>query len=935
MIEIKNLYKSYGEQNVLNGINKTYPNNGLFYVIGKSGSGKSTLIQLLGLMDYNYDGSIIYNGKELREFTENEKSDYRFNIISFLFQSYHAEDNESVLSNLLKVLDITSLTDKEKEDRIDRLLDEVNLLDKKNKTFKTLSGGEKKRISFVRALLKQSPILLADEPLSSLNKKLREKLTSILLRESKKRLVIIITHEKEEIPDEAYVDEIQNGKLIERKQGAITLNKKQNVDKRIEFKGKSFFRQLLSSMKRRSDLFIITIFSLMIGLYAINFSFQLSLCVSNSIKDMMLSYMDEDTLVISSSDEGYSHLGFQTGTYQKCEYLANRFKDEVISPSSFYESTLDNIFTTSQKISVTLNNTELVINPFSLNTFLEYRMNEEITNEIYGEEETELDEVIIAISEDYFRALYKSIFKSTTTLDKMKEAIKKKLVTDTVSLLVKAINPNWTNYDVEYSYKIKGIIIDDFYIVNSSNIFADTFIKEVMHFKEITEEESEDKNTPWTIKRSEGLRLKQDKIGDFLMSFLKEENLKEYTLKQVKTTNYYLEEDISTHNHVAVVKDYLPKVKISDINSFVTDNIQYIKSVKYSSSVYTYTASGYISGFDKPFFFSKYKDKLNTIEDNLYYTEENLGSFQGSLIDDMDGVIKADLISSMDSKDSLSLSDYENKKLLLGSYPTSVNEICISKGLAVELFKNTNSALNANLNTLTLYDTKKRDVGYRNLFLSGTLFITGIIDDDKKIIYQDSLFPLCYLFQLGGLKDEEARITSAVIEVDLENKTQDFYLSQLKSYGDYVGSFPMYNMIKEIQKTLTLLSTLFLSFSILSLISGGSLLFLSMFLIVKKDQKEIGILLSLGYRKKEISKFYLMFTLFIGLSGYIFSLFISLITEKVMQNTLLDMLNNYTFSFIPYLISLITCLSLSIFIGVLISKKINKYSPLDAFKKYD
>lgn len=933
MIEIKNLTKRYSNHVVLNDVNRIYPDNGLFYIVGKSGAGKSTLIQLLGMMDYEYEGSIKCNNKELKEMTEDEKANYRYEVISFLFQSYHAEDNESVISNLMKVLDITSLTDKEKEERIDDLLKQVDLSDKKNQTFKTLSGGEKKRISFVRALLKQSPILLADEPLSSLNKHLREKLTTILLNESKRRLVLIITHEKDEIPDSAFIDEIKEGKLVPIKIGVIPNKKNLIIDKRIEFKGKSFIRQLLSSMKRRRDLFFITIFSLMIGLFAINFSFQLSLCVSNSIKDMMLSYMDEDTLVISSSDEGYSHLGFQTGTYQKCAYLANRYKDEVISPSSFYESTLDNIFTTNQTVSISYNDSELVINPLSLNSFIEYRMNDEVDVDIYGEEETELDEVIIAINEDYFKALYKSIFKSTDTIENMKIAIANKVKSGNISLLVKANNPNWLNYDVEYSYKIKGIIIDDFYIVNSSNIFADTFIKEVMHFKEIQEEDIEDKNTPWVIKKSEGLRLKPNKTGDFLMKFLKDDNVKEYTLKQVKTTNYYLEEDVITHNHVSLVKDYLPKVRIPDINSFIDDNIEYVKSVKYSSSVYTYTASGYISGFNKPFFFSKFKEKLNTIEDNLYFTEENLGSFQGSLIDDIDGVIKADLISSMDSKDSLSLDNYDDKTLLCGSYPENTNEICISSSLAKELFNDNISALNSKLNTLTLYDTKKKDDGYRNLFLSGSLLIKGIIEDDKKIIYQDSLFPLCYLFQLGGLLDEEVRITSAVIEVDLEKNSLDFYLTQLKKYGDYTGSFPMYNMIKEIQNTLSLLSTLFLSFSLLSLISGGSLLFLSMFLIIQKDQKEIGILLSLGYKKKEISRFYLFFSLFIGLLGYVFSLFISLLTEKIMQKTLLDMLNSYSFSFIPYLISFIIGFILSLCIGFLISKEINKCSPKDAFDK--
>ncbi len=146
MFEIVHLKKRYpsNKEDTLKDISLTLPSHGLFYFIGKSGAGKSTLIQLLGLADEDYEGKILFNGKDLKEFTEEEKANYRFADVSFVFQSYHAEDKESVKENLLKIFAITSLSKKEKSEKIKEALSLVDLPEKENQLFKNLSGGEKK-----------------------------------------------------------------------------------------------------------------------------------------------------------------------------------------------------------------------------------------------------------------------------------------------------------------------------------------------------------------------------------------------------------------------------------------------------------------------------------------------------------------------------------------------------------------------------------------------------------------------------------------------------------------------------------------------------------------------------------------------------------------------------------------------------------------------
>jgi ABC-type lipoprotein export system ATPase subunit len=940
MIEIHNLLKQYpgAKSPVLKDIHLTFPDTGLFYLVGKSGAGKSTLINLLGCMDDHYEGSIKVNNKELKEQSEIEKANYRLYTISFVFQSYHAEEKETVYMNLSKALAITSLTQEEKDRRIHQRLKEVGLLHKEQEIFKNLSGGEKKRISLARSLIKDYQILLCDEPLSSLNPKLRKDITKLLEKESKNKLVIIITHEKEEIPKEATIYELINGNLHLIKEGKREEKKATSIHyQRKKFTGSPFIRQLLESLKTKREFLVITLFSLMFALFSISLSFQLSGSVSLAMEKSMSAYMDENSLVVSNADNGYKQNGFTTADYAQLEYLKNTYKEDVIDTSSFYLTSLDSIFEDNQSLQLNYQSRSLELKKLSLDSFLEYRMLEEVDGkEIYGNSKVSPEEVILGLDDETIYGLYILLFekKPKSINEETLELIAKGLNRSNTMLRLQALKSDW-GYDLDHSFKINAIIQDEScYIVNSSSLFANTFVTDVMHFKECLEEEPLDKQKPWALRKCEGFRLYPGHSDIFLKNFLFDKTTHDYSLKMMQEDNYYKQEDINTHNHVALVKDCLGKIHLDEINSFALSHQEDVENISYSSPVYTYTASGYISGFAKPFFFSKYKEKLNQIEDEAYYSSEDLGSFQGSLIEEIPGVIKADLISSMDQKNGLTFItlNHSSLKPYYGKAPTAMNEIGISKKMATTLFHSCTQALNKKLCTLTLDKTEKVNGKYHNHFLPGEVLITGIYDSDHISIYQDSLFPLCYCFANGGLNAIESRVQQAVIKVNLEHHSLDYYLSEIKKCGDYNGAFPMYTMIQEIKKTLSFLSLLFLSFATLSLITAVMLLSLSFYLILLKDRKQIGILLALGYTKRDIAHFYMLFCQIIGFLSFILSLFISIFTEQILQKTLNDMLNSYIFSLTPFIISFMVSFSITSVIGLIISKKLGKFAPNDVFE---
>lgn len=941
MLTVSELRKTYpgNQEETLRGINIQFEDNGLYYILGSSGCGKSTFLSLIGGMDYDYRGSIRYEGKELSGMNEKEMSDYRLNHIAFAFQDNKSNDRETVEDCILKALSIEEVSLPEKKRRMDHYLKELGLLEKKKVRMETLSGGERKRIALIRALVKQSDILLCDEPLSSLNKELREKTTFLLKEESKTRTVIIITHEKEEIDPDSYIYQMEEGKLFLRQEGIHYPKTKKKKQGRIPYQGMIFLKDLLKGIQRKSEFLVITLLSLAIALFAVSFSFLLSHGVKASLSVSLKSYMDTNCMVIESKESAFESDSYKTADYHFLSLIQRNYPEEVIGISDFYLENLDDIFKGDQRFSISFENRTIAVHKISSNSFLEYRTVEELSKdeEIYGKKENlGYDEIILGVDLDSVASLYYLIFNATipSVTDEVMEKLSKAVQRIRLGLRIQLGQNEW-HYTLDHIISIVGIAFTNrSCIIHSENDFQEQFLKGILHFKDYYEDEEEKERTPIEIPKCTGLRIRPGKLGSFLSHFLFDEAANSYTLRPMTNQSYYRKEEKNTHNRFAVYKDYLSKINPNEILSFVRENQDRVQSVSYSTPVFTFTASGYISGFTKPFFFSKRKEKLNEIQDSYQETSLNLGQFQGSLIQVPKGVIKADLLSSSE-KEGIRFRSLDQSDCLpfLGKSPQETDEIGISSKMAQYLFGSDKEALDQPLQVLMLKETEKKEGKYENIFDEGSLKITGIYQDEENCIYQDSLFPLCYAFSNSTLRSDEIKITEAVLKVDIENTPTEYYEKEIRKFGDYKVSFPMLSMMEEIRSTMNSLSSLFLFFAILSLFLSSSLLGLSMYLILERDKKEIGILLSLGYYKKEISKYYIFFSLFVGFIGYLISFILTFLGERVLQKTLTDMLSVYEYSYKPYLISFLVYFILSLSIGLLLSFRIQRFSPKDAFQE--
>ncbi len=201
MIELKNICKSYHSNGIyevaLKNINLKLSSKGLISIVGKSGSGKTTLLNIIGSLDNSDFGELIIDGKNIREFNDDELDSYRNKYVSFIFQNYNLIDHMSVLDNI-KLKRIISNDD---ENVViydsEEALKKVGLYKYKNKLPIYLSGGERQRVAIARAISSDSKIILCDEPTGALDHKTGIEILNILKELSKDKLVIMVTHNLE------------------------------------------------------------------------------------------------------------------------------------------------------------------------------------------------------------------------------------------------------------------------------------------------------------------------------------------------------------------------------------------------------------------------------------------------------------------------------------------------------------------------------------------------------------------------------------------------------------------------------------------------------------------------------------------------------------------------------------------------------------------
>lgn len=202
MIKAKNIHKTYGELEVLKGVDVDVAKGEIVSIVGASGAGKTTLLHILGTLDTannRKDTSLIINDVDVKELSSKALSRFRNEHIGFIFQFHQLLPEFTALENVYIPALIKGTSRKEAEKRAKELLSFLKLSDRISHKPSALSGGEQQRVSVARALMNHPSVVFADEPSGNLDSESAENLHQLFfdLRKTFNQTFVIVTHNEE------------------------------------------------------------------------------------------------------------------------------------------------------------------------------------------------------------------------------------------------------------------------------------------------------------------------------------------------------------------------------------------------------------------------------------------------------------------------------------------------------------------------------------------------------------------------------------------------------------------------------------------------------------------------------------------------------------------------------------------------------------------
>lgn len=232
MIQACNIHKSFGQLEVLKGIDLTINQGEIVSIVGKSGAGKTTLLQILGTLE-KPDGnermkelnnerilkkpSVIINNVDVLTLKDKQLSDFRNRHIGFVFQFHQLLPEFSALENVMMPALIAKTPTREAKARGEELLLFLGLADRMKHRPSELSGGEKQRVAVARALMNRPDVIFADEPSGSLDTQNKQELHQLFfdLREQFGQTFVIVTHDEGLAQMSDRIISMQDGRIVE------------------------------------------------------------------------------------------------------------------------------------------------------------------------------------------------------------------------------------------------------------------------------------------------------------------------------------------------------------------------------------------------------------------------------------------------------------------------------------------------------------------------------------------------------------------------------------------------------------------------------------------------------------------------------------------------------------------------------------------------
>ena len=775
----------------------------------------------------------------------------------------------------------------------------------KNTQINKLSGGEKQRVALARSIINKPKLILCDEPTGALDEKNSKIVFSLLKQISKNTLIIIATHDAEEI--KKYADNILT--LKDEKFTSISLKNecKNSEVLLLDFnKGKKTpavstqFKvdYAIHKMKAKKWRSLIVNILLSLSLTGVGLSLILTRSVSEKVEDAFTTILNGNQVIINKrNDLENSFSNVYSTNYKNIENIYNKYKYLLDGIGVNYLVNFEDFFKDKNEFYFEGKTKKVDIDSLSTRNINDFHWVDDSDEGIYypiAYDSLDDDQVIVGLSyEDMVNLCYKlQIQRNFTSLGHY-------IYENGLSLILNVENSSW-QYDDEQILNVVAVCESKRTAFFHTNLLWNEIFFEDMML--LPSDDDEQHDFPWEMYKIYYLQTKEDP-SVFLDTSIKDESLSDFVFE--RANNEYNPTVCRTSSSCELKRIY---VYSADIKTIIDNEIlSYLDERKEICDYYFISDFGYasyssnlFSGFSRNVFLSDNRDSLDAAIDADTQIENELNL----TINLPENVVQGNFLLSQSGGLKFST---DMSKLIYGRKPSNLNEIVISKGLAEKFDKNS-LCLGKSLEISGEIEEYYENETLEKIYNSSTLTIVGIVDENQNYLYHNGNWTISFFRDKLGVSNFLLIPTGIVIEFPEKSDAENVFEELKEIAKDYKVVSPIDELKVNIKTTLDYANTILVIFSILALII--SILFLGtvVMLNILESKNDVNLLKVLGIKKKDSDSCFVVQALVQGLISFFVSSFELIFVDIFLSVAIGKKLGigfNFSFNSLPVLVILI------------------------------